>query len=110
MFLKIMPKSAAELHRKLLRTVFDAPLAFLTAVDSGVTLNRFSHDMSRVDLALLIALSVDISTLDGDALRHKLITVPQHSFTLPRTVHYNVDFSSESSEAAINAACEKVGI
>ncbi|KAH0284042.1 putative ABC transporter, partial [Aureobasidium sp. EXF-3399] len=62
MFLRIMPKSAAELHWKLLRTVFDAPLAFLTAVDSGVTLNRFSQDMSLVDLALPIALSTFVMT------------------------------------------------
>lgn len=56
-FLRMMPKSAAQLHRILLDSVIDAPLSFIASVDSGVTLNRFSQDMSLVDLALPIALS-----------------------------------------------------
>ncbi|KAH0376082.1 putative ABC transporter, partial [Aureobasidium melanogenum] len=60
MFLRMMPKSAAALHWNLLRTVKNAPLSFLTATDSGITLNRFSQDMSLVDLALPIALSTFI--------------------------------------------------
>ncbi|KAE9970358.1 hypothetical protein BLS_004964 [Venturia inaequalis] len=56
-FLRMMPKSAAQLHRILLDSVIDAPLSFITSIDSGVTLNRFSQDMSLVDLALPIALS-----------------------------------------------------
>ncbi|KAI5195395.1 putative ABC transporter [Aureobasidium subglaciale] len=55
-FLRIMPKSAAMLHAKLLDTVISAPLSFFASTDSGVTLNRFSQDMSLVDLALPIAL------------------------------------------------------
>lgn len=55
-FLEIMPRSAIRLHWKLLDAVFQAPLSFFAATDSGVTLNRFSQDMSLVDLALPIAL------------------------------------------------------
>lgn len=55
-FLRMMPKSAAQLHKKLLDSVADAPLSFIASIDNGVTLNRFSQDMSLVDLALPIAL------------------------------------------------------
>lgn len=55
-----MPKSAAALHWNLLQTVRNAPLSFLAATDSGITLNRFSQDMSLVDLALPIVLSTFI--------------------------------------------------
>ncbi|QDS72379.1 hypothetical protein FKW77_008421 [Venturia effusa] len=56
MFLRMMPKSAAELHKKILDAVIEAPLSFIVSTDSGVTLNRFSQDMSLMDLALPIAL------------------------------------------------------
>ncbi|KAK5999293.1 hypothetical protein QM012_005618 [Aureobasidium pullulans] len=57
MLLQMMPKSATTLHRRLLRTVINAPLSFLTSTDAGTTLNRSSQDMSLVDLALPIGLS-----------------------------------------------------
>ncbi|KAJ5435683.1 ABC transporter integral membrane type 1 [Penicillium cf. griseofulvum] len=55
-FLKLMPKSAIRLHWLLLNTTLRAPLSFFGATDNGVTLNRFSQDMTLVDLALPIAL------------------------------------------------------
>ncbi|XHG07806.1 hypothetical protein AWENTII_010938 [Aspergillus wentii] len=55
-FLKLMPKSAISLHWRLLDAVIQAPLSFFASTDSGVTLNRFSQDMTLVDLALPIAL------------------------------------------------------
>lgn len=51
-FLNIMPQAATRLHKKLLDTVMNAPQAFFASTDTGVTLNRFSQDMSLVDMAL----------------------------------------------------------
>ncbi|KAB8254971.1 P-loop containing nucleoside triphosphate hydrolase protein [Aspergillus pseudonomiae] len=55
-FLNLMPKSAIRLHWRLLNAVIRAPLSFFSTTDSGVTLNRFSQDMTLVDLALPISL------------------------------------------------------
>ncbi len=50
--ISIVPKSGAELHKILLRTVMHAPMRFFSITDSGVTLNRFSQDMTLVDAVL----------------------------------------------------------
>ncbi|OGM40676.1 hypothetical protein ABOM_010583 [Aspergillus bombycis] len=55
-FLNLMPKSAIRLHWRLLTAVVRAPLSYFSTTDSGVTLNRFSQDMTLVDLALPISL------------------------------------------------------
>jgi ATP-binding cassette subfamily C (CFTR/MRP) protein 1 len=39
-FLYVVPGSAEELHRRLLRSVMNAPLYFFTSIDTGVTTNR----------------------------------------------------------------------
>jgi ATP-binding cassette, subfamily C (CFTR/MRP), member 1 len=39
-FLFVVPGSAEELHRRLLRSVMSAPLYFFTSIDTGVTTNR----------------------------------------------------------------------
>jgi ATP-binding cassette subfamily C (CFTR/MRP) protein 1 len=51
----VIPKSAVHLHWLLLDAVIKAPLWFFTTTDSGVTLNRFSQDMTLVDQALPMA-------------------------------------------------------
>ena len=43
------PKSGAGLHKILLRSVMDAPQKFFDDTDSGITLNRFSQDMTLID-------------------------------------------------------------
>ncbi|MCJ1311373.1 hypothetical protein MMC25_005044 [Agyrium rufum] len=48
----IVPVSAIDLHQKLLKTVMNAPLSFFTTTDAGTTLNRFSQDMTIVDIEL----------------------------------------------------------
>ena len=55
-FLNLMPQSAIRLHWKLLHAVNCAPQSYFASIDTGITLNRFSQDMSTVDLALPIAL------------------------------------------------------
>ena len=47
-----VPKSSAQLHKQLLHTVMRAPLAFFVNTDSGITLNRFSNDMSVIETSL----------------------------------------------------------
>ncbi|KAH8169831.1 ABC transporter domain-containing protein [Sarocladium implicatum] len=44
-----VPKAGRVLHTKLLNTVLNAALRFFTTVDSGITLNRFSQDISLID-------------------------------------------------------------
>lgn len=50
-------KSGAVFHQRALSTLVDAPLAFFTTTDIGVTVNRFSHDMSLIDNDMAFALS-----------------------------------------------------
>lgn len=50
--ISIVPKSGAELHKILLRTVMHAPMQFLSIVDSGIILNQFSQDMTLIDAVL----------------------------------------------------------
>jgi ATP-binding cassette subfamily C (CFTR/MRP) protein 1 len=45
----ITPKSGAGLHKILLRSVMRAPQKFFDETDSGITLNRFSQDMTLID-------------------------------------------------------------
>ncbi|KAG5785091.1 hypothetical protein H9Q73_001249 [Fusarium xylarioides] len=48
----IAPTSGAELHRRLLTTVFGAPLLFFSMTETGSILNRFSEDMQLIDKSL----------------------------------------------------------
>jgi ABC-type multidrug transport system fused ATPase/permease subunit len=56
-FLVVMvPLSSEVLHARLLHSVMNAPVAFFSRTDVGVTTNRFSQDMSVVDTELPFAL------------------------------------------------------
>ena len=52
MLLLMVPRSARRLHQVILDTVMAAPLLFFTSTDLGVTVNRFSQDMSLIDMEL----------------------------------------------------------
>ncbi|RAQ56523.1 ABC transporter [Aspergillus flavus] len=52
MFVQIVPSSSQRLHRRLLDIVMKAPLSLSLVTDIGVTLNRFSQDMTLIDMAL----------------------------------------------------------
>ncbi|KAM0247602.1 hypothetical protein ACHAQJ_009794 [Trichoderma viride] len=52
----IAPRSGNVLHQSLLGTIFGAPILFFSTTDIGVTLNRFSQDISYVDRQLPAAL------------------------------------------------------
>lgn len=54
-FIVGIPRSANRLHAILLKAVMRAPLHFFTSTDNGITLNRFSQDMSLIDQALPMA-------------------------------------------------------
>lgn len=47
-----VPRAGKLLHTKLLTTVLRAPFRFFTTVDSGITLNRFSQDITLIDEGL----------------------------------------------------------
>ncbi|OQD66811.1 hypothetical protein PENPOL_c004G00223 [Penicillium polonicum] len=56
-FLVVMVALSSEvLHARLLHSVMNAPVAFFSRTDIGVTTNRFSQDMSVVDTELPFAL------------------------------------------------------
>ncbi|KAF4629350.1 hypothetical protein G7Y89_g8798 [Cudoniella acicularis] len=48
------PYASINLHRILLDAVMNAPYSWFVATDTGVTLNRFSQDMSLIDMELLV--------------------------------------------------------
>ncbi|KAE9376415.1 ABC transporter-like protein [Stipitochalara longipes BDJ] len=55
LFIRMIPRSALYLHGKLLETVVNAPLSFFTSTDSGQIVNRFSQDLSVIDMELPLA-------------------------------------------------------
>ncbi|KAK0643218.1 P-loop containing nucleoside triphosphate hydrolase protein [Cercophora newfieldiana] len=55
-FFVFIPKSSKHLHFIILDTVLKAPLYFFTTVDSGITLNRFSQDLTLIDQRLPMSL------------------------------------------------------
>lgn len=58
-----IPRSGAYLHNILLQTVMHATQSFFDKTDRGVTLNRFSQDMSQVDIFLPVGV---VMTLQGE--------------------------------------------
>ncbi|CAG1996834.1 unnamed protein product [Fusarium graminearum] len=59
-------KSSNNLHEQLLKSVCRAPLRFFTTTENGSILNRFSQDMTLIDMSLPLAfyLTLDL-TLRG---------------------------------------------
>jgi ATP-binding cassette subfamily C (CFTR/MRP) protein 1 len=55
LFIKLIPRSAINLHGRLLTTVENAPLSFFTSTDTGQIVNRFSQDLSVIDMELPLA-------------------------------------------------------
>ncbi|KAE9374390.1 putative multidrug resistance protein [Stipitochalara longipes BDJ] len=51
-FIYIAPKAGEVLHKRLLNIIMRAPLSYFAITDTGVTLNRFSQDMTYVDQTL----------------------------------------------------------
>jgi ATP-binding cassette subfamily C (CFTR/MRP) protein 1 len=50
--MRITPKSRIGIRKILLKSAMGAPQSFFDETDSGVTLNRFSQDMSLIDGSL----------------------------------------------------------
>ncbi|GKZ28606.1 hypothetical protein AbraIFM66950_010288 [Aspergillus brasiliensis] len=51
-FCRIVPTSSNRLHDYLVMKIKKAPLYWLASTDSGITLNRFSQDMTLIDRSL----------------------------------------------------------
>lgn len=75
--MKITPKSGASLHRVLLKSVLRAPQSFFDTTDSGITLNRFSQDMTLIDgplpSAAVMSMLSQLSPLLPRNIRTKII-------------------------------------
>jgi ATP-binding cassette subfamily C (CFTR/MRP) protein 1 len=48
----IAPDSASRLHQTLVTTTFNAPMAYFESIETSVILNRFSQDMTLVEMML----------------------------------------------------------
>jgi ABC-type multidrug transport system fused ATPase/permease subunit len=55
LFIIMIPRSATNLHGRLLKTIENASLYFFTSTDAGQIVNRFSQDLSVIDAELPIA-------------------------------------------------------
>lgn len=55
MLIIIAPQSAIYLHKILVQSTLKAPMSFFDVTDTSVLLNRFSQDMSLIDMQLPIA-------------------------------------------------------
>ncbi|KAI1196741.1 P-loop containing nucleoside triphosphate hydrolase protein [Nemania serpens] len=62
LFIVMVPKAGAIFHQKLLAVVLNAPYYFMSMTDVGTTVNRFSQDLSLIDVQLPGAL---LQTVDG---------------------------------------------
>ena len=51
----IIPRTASNLHARLLHVVMRAPLSFFTKTDTGSLTSRFSQDLSVIDFELPVA-------------------------------------------------------
>lgn len=51
-YLRMIPRSAISLHARLLYGIRNASLSFFTSTDIGQLINRFSQDMSVIDVEL----------------------------------------------------------
>ncbi|CAK7197974.1 hypothetical protein SEUCBS139899_000628 [Sporothrix eucalyptigena] len=61
----IVPHSAKVLHRKILVAAMHAPLSYFVATDTGEIVNRFSQDMTLVDMPLPMSFMMCYAQLVG---------------------------------------------
>ncbi|EGX90496.1 multidrug resistance protein, putative [Cordyceps militaris CM01] len=61
-FVWAVPKSAIKLHRLLLDVVMNMPWVQLVQIEVGSLINRFSQDMSLVDMQLPVAFGITLQT------------------------------------------------
>ncbi|KAF3013497.1 hypothetical protein E8E14_005834 [Neopestalotiopsis sp. 37M] len=54
--LRIIPRSAKQLHWAILEVTMHAPMSYFVATDVGQLVNRFSQDMTLVDFPLPVAM------------------------------------------------------
>ncbi|PGH20053.1 hypothetical protein AJ80_03703 [Polytolypa hystricis UAMH7299] len=52
----LVSHSAKNMHKRLLKTVLDAPMSFFFTTDTGITTNRFSQDLQLIDMELPLAM------------------------------------------------------
>ncbi|RYP53067.1 hypothetical protein DL768_001844 [Monosporascus sp. mg162] len=52
LYLNVMPRTSKNLHSAVLNAAMNAPMSFLSSIETGVLVNRFSQDMRLVDMIL----------------------------------------------------------
>ncbi|KAH8701001.1 putative multidrug resistance-associated protein [Talaromyces proteolyticus] len=79
------PISAKVFHERLLKSVMNAPLAFFTSVDMGITTNRFSQDMTLIDNDLTYSMTDFLLSLSSGIMSAILMCTSARYFaaTLP---------------------------
>lgn len=78
--IKLVPKSASTLHYDVLKTTIAAPMLFFTTTDSGIILNRFTQDMTLMDMQLPMTLLLTIEKL-GNSIAQAVLTCVSSGYT-----------------------------
>ncbi|KAH7305242.1 P-loop containing nucleoside triphosphate hydrolase protein [Stachybotrys elegans] len=55
LMVRMVTRTATDLHGRVLRTLFLAPTSHFSTIDNGITLNRFNQDMQLLDFHLPLA-------------------------------------------------------
>jgi len=82
LFTRMVPHSAGHLHKKLLGSVSHAPLSFFASTDTGQIINRFSQDLSVVDMELPIAGLILVFNLFTAIIQAAVICVSAKYFAI----------------------------
>ncbi|PYH40178.1 P-loop containing nucleoside triphosphate hydrolase protein [Aspergillus saccharolyticus JOP 1030-1] len=80
LFMSFAPRSAERLHERLLQSVMQAPLSFFTSVDTGITMNRFSQDMTLIDHDLPYSVLDFVFSLAGGFMSAIMICISTRYF------------------------------
>jgi ATP-binding cassette subfamily C (CFTR/MRP) protein 1 len=54
--IRVGTKSAIALHHVLVRTTFNAPMSYFESTDTSILINKFSQDMSLIEMPLPISI------------------------------------------------------
>ncbi|KAI0465937.1 P-loop containing nucleoside triphosphate hydrolase protein [Xylaria cf. heliscus] len=57
LFIDITPNGGRHLHSSILKSALNAPMSFLTQIETGVLVNRFSQDLRLADMTLPSAIT-----------------------------------------------------
>lgn len=82
LLLLMIPRSAMFFHERLLQTVENATLSFFTSTDAGQIVNRFSQDLSVIDMELPLACIVFSNNVFLGAIQAILVCISTSYFAV----------------------------